>query len=219
MRKIGDGHATRSVEKKPGKQAVAQRGDPTTKKTRRPSAIVVAPTTQQAWRETSYERWDCKDTGRTVAVGWIISGVKWRVASENAPDRTKPACLKDLFLLRDGTFAKTGRKEVQSWAGDWNAHMWKDSEGVRRIGTHLLPSSTKEMGRKLLNCGVDRGGGTQHVLIVSFRPAPRRGTFMNLNGIQKDWKELDVAIVSGKAASMINSVRTINTSLGEGLWP
>ena len=38
---------------------------------------------------------------------------------------------------------------------------------------------------------------------------------MNLNGIQKDWNELDVAIVSGKAASMINSVRTIDTGLGD----
>ena len=52
-------------------------------------------------------------------------------------------------------------------------------------------------------------------LIDSFRPARRRGTFMNLNRTQKYWNELDVAIVSEKVASMINFVRTINTGLGD----
>ena len=177
-------------------------------------AIVLAPTTQNAWRDTGYERWKCRDTGRMIAVGLTISGIKWRVVSVCAPDRTKPACLKDLFLenalvRRDETLATSGRNEVQVWVRDWNAHIGKDAEGARGIGTLLLPCSTKEMGRKLLRWI----GEAAHdmVLIDTFRPASRRGTFMNLNGIQKHRNELDVALVSGIAASMFNSVRTIST--------
>ena len=118
------------------------------------SANVLAPTTQQAWRDTGYERWECRDTGRMIAVGLTTSGIKWRVVSVYAPDRTKPAWLKDLFLeralvWRDETLETPGRSEVQVWAGHWNAYIGKDAEGARGIGAHLLPCSTKEMGRKL----------------------------------------------------------------------
>ena len=61
------------------------------------------------------------------------------------------------------------------------------------LGTHLLPCSTGEMGRKLL--GWIGEAAHDMVLIDSFRPARRRGTFMNLNGIQKHW-----IVVSGKAS-------------------
>ena len=139
----------------------------------RTSAILLAPTTQKAWKDAGYERWECRDTGRMIAVGLTISGIKWRVVSVYAPDRTKPAWLKDLFLekaliWRDETLATSGRNEVQIWARDWNAHIGKDSEGARGIGTHLLPCSTKEMGRKLLRWI----GEAAHdmVLIDSFRP-------------------------------------------------
>ena len=39
------------------------------------------------------------------------------------------------------------------------------------------------------------------VLIDSFRLTRQRGTFMNLNGIQKDWNELDVAMVGLRKSS------------------
>ena len=72
--------------------------------------------------------------------------------------------------------------------------MGKDAEGARGIGTHLLPSVTGEMGRKLLKW-IDEAAHDM-VLIDSFRFAHRRGTFMNLNGIQKVLNVLDVAMVS-----------------------
>ena len=101
---------------------------------------------------------------------------------------------------------------MRSTVGLENAHIGKDSEGARGVGTHFLPGSTKEMGRKLLRWV----GEAAHdmVLIDSFRLARRRGTFIILNGTQKDWNELDVASVSEKASCMINSVRTIGHGLG-----
>ena len=111
------------------------------------SSIILSPAAQAAWRETGYVRWECKDTGRMVAVGLLIAGVKWRFVSVFAPDRVKPAWVKDLFLeealyWRDELFATAGRREVQFWAGDWNAHIGRDAAGGRGIGSHLLPSPT-----------------------------------------------------------------------------
>ena len=50
------------------------------------SSIILSPAAQAAWRETGYERWECKETGRMVAVGLLIAGVKWRFVSVYAPD-------------------------------------------------------------------------------------------------------------------------------------
>ena len=119
-----------------------------------------------------------------VAVGLLIAGVKWRVVSVYAPDRVKPARVKDLFLekalhWRDELFATAGRREVQFWAGGWNAHIGRD--GARGIGSHLLPSPTKEMGKKLLRWICE--AAHDMLLIDSFRPSRKRSTFMNLNGL------------------------------------
>ena len=38
---------------------------------------------------------------------------------------------------------------------------------------------------------------------------------MNLNCIRRIWSDLDVATVSEKAASTVNSVKTIDTNLGD----
>ena len=62
------------------------------------SSIILSQAAQTAWRETGYERWECKETGRMVAVGLSIAGVKWRFVSVYAPDRVEPAWVKDLFL-------------------------------------------------------------------------------------------------------------------------
>ena len=45
------------------------------------SLIVLSPATQAAWRETGYERRECKETGRMVAVGLSIARVKGRLVS------------------------------------------------------------------------------------------------------------------------------------------
>ena len=37
---------------------------------------------------------ECRDTGRMIAVGLTVSGIKWRVVSVYAPDRTKPAWIE-----------------------------------------------------------------------------------------------------------------------------
>ena len=182
------------------------------------SSIILSPAAQAAWRETGYERWECKDTGRMVAVGLLIAGVKWRFVSVYAPDRVKPAWVKDLFLeealhWRDELFATAGRREVQFWAGDWNAHIGRDAAGARGIGSHLLPSPTKEMGKKLLRWICE--AAHDMLLIDSFRPSRKRGTFMNLNGLQRIWNELDVAMISEKAANTVNTVRTIDTNLSD----
>ena len=61
------------------------------------------------------------------------------------------------------------------------------------------------------------------LLIDSFRPSRKRGTFMNFNGLQRIWNELDVAMILEKAANTVNTVRTIDTNLSDhrckGLWP
>ena len=40
------------------------------------SSITLSPAAQSAWRETGYERWECKEPGRMIAVGLSIAGVK-----------------------------------------------------------------------------------------------------------------------------------------------
>ena len=122
--------------------------------------------------------------------------------------------MKYLFLekalhWRDELFATAGRKEVQFWAGDWNAHIARDAAGARGIGSHLLPSPTKEMGRKLLRWICE--AAHDMLLIDSFCPSRKRGTFMNLNGLQRIWNELDVAMISEKAANTVNTVNTVRT--------
>ena len=54
-------------------------------------SMILSPAAQAAWRETGHERWECKETGRMVAVGLLIAGVRWRFVSVYAPDRVKPA--------------------------------------------------------------------------------------------------------------------------------
>ena len=163
------------------------------------SAILLAPTTQKAWKEADWERWECRDTGRMIAVSWTLSGIEWSLCTlltgQNLPGWST-LFLEKASIWRDETLATSGRNEFQIWAGDWNAHIGKDSEGARGIGTHFLPCPTKEVERELLRWI----GEAAHdmVFVDSFRLARRRGTFMNLNGIQKDWNELDVAIVSDK---------------------
>ena len=83
------------------------------------SSIILSPAAQAAWRETGHERWECKKTGRMVAVGLLIAGVKWRSVSVYAPDRVKPAWVKCLFLekalrWRDELFAQLGEERSSS---------------------------------------------------------------------------------------------------------
>ena len=66
------------------------------------SSIILSPAAEAAWRETGYERWECKETGRMVAVGLFIAGVKWRFVSVLC-SRQSETSMGERFVLGEST--------------------------------------------------------------------------------------------------------------------
>ena len=55
------------------------------------SSIILSPAAQAAWRETGYERWECKETGRMVAVALLIAGSALPRADHEGCNRRTPS--------------------------------------------------------------------------------------------------------------------------------
>ena len=66
------------------------------------SSIILSPASQVAWRETGYERWECRETGRMVAVGLFIAGgemgIRVRLCS-----RQSETSMGEIFVLGEST--------------------------------------------------------------------------------------------------------------------
>ena len=69
------------------------------------SSIILSPAAQAAWRETGYERWECKRNWQDGGCWSVDRWVKWRFVSVYAPDRVKPAWVKDMFLEKSTALA------------------------------------------------------------------------------------------------------------------